>query len=254
MSEPTIARHQYDVTEAEMKELDIDLDRVWHRVEGEVWATETGWLEKRAASLLNSPALARALITTPSLLLAWMLASLGVFGVGVLVAMLTGTPVIALLAPAVAAIAVAFAYGAGADPAYEIARTLPVPARMILLVRVMVVFATNALIGLVAMQIAPEVAGLTLLWLLPMVAISVLGLAVATLSHSATLGGVAAIAVWSTIVLASHWRTASIDTAVLSDSRFAMLPVYVVMTVVCFGITLWLSGDSAQRRELAGWS
>src|SRR5690606_17830848 len=165
-----------------------------------------------------------------------------------LVSMLTGTPVVALLAPAVAAIAVAFAYGAGADPAYEITRTLPVPARMVLLARVMVVFATNALIGLVAMTIAPEVAGVTRLWLLPMAAISVLALAVATLSHSATLGGVAAIAVWSAIVLGSHLRTESFDTAVLSASHTTLVPLYAVMTGVCFGITLWLSGDSAQRR------
>lgn len=236
-----------------MKDLDIDLDRVWHCIEGDVWATETGWLERRATSLLGSPALARALVTTPSLLVSWVVASLGIFGVGVLVAMLTGTPVVTLLAPAVAAIAVAFAYGAGADPAYEITRTLPIPARMILLVRVMVVFATNALIGLVAMRIAPDVAGVTLLWLLPMAAISVCALAVATLSHSATVGGVAAIAVWSAIVLASHWRTASFDVAVLSASQTTLVPLYLVMTGVGFGITLWLSGDSAQRRELAGW-
>jgi hypothetical protein len=254
MNAPNKPQPQLDVMEAEMRNLDIDLDRVWHRIEGDVWAAQTSWLEHRAAILLGSPALARALVTTPSLLLSWLLASLGVFGVGVLVSMLTGTPVVALLAPAVAAIAVAFAYGAGADPAYEITRTLPVPARMILLVRVLVVFTTNALIGLIAMQIAPEVAGVTLLWLLPMVAISVLGLAVATLSHSATLGGVAAIAVWSAIVLASHWRTASFDAAVLSESQSMLLPVYMIMTGVCFGITLWLSGDSAQRREFAGWS
>lgn len=254
MNKTSNTQPRIDVTEADMKRLDIDLDRVWHRIEGEVWATETGWLESRAASLLGAPALARALVTTPSLLLSWVLASLGVFGAGVLVSMLTGTPVVALLAPGVAAVAVAFAYGAGADPAYEIARTLPVPARMILLVRVMVVFATNALIGLLAMTIAPEVAGLTLLWLLPMAAISVLGLAVATLSHSATLGGVVAIAVWSTIVLSSHWRTSSIDSAILSEPRTMLLPVYVIMTGVCVGITLWLSGDSARRREFAGWS
>ena len=47
---------------------DVDLDRVWTNVAAEVWRRHPGRLERTAAKLLRSPGLARALLTTPSLL------------------------------------------------------------------------------------------------------------------------------------------------------------------------------------------
>jgi hypothetical protein len=241
------------VTEDEMRALDVDLDRVWHGISGELWAAPTGWLERQATRLLRSPALARALCTTPSLLLSWILASVAVFALGILVANATDEPIVPLLAPAIAGVAVAFAYGAGADPAYEIARTMPIPARMILLVRVSVVFITNALLGSVAMLVAPSISGVTLLWLLPMVAISLLGLAVAVVSHSATVGGSVALAVWGAIVLGADVASKDVASAVSEAMLRSLAPLYLVITVAALVVTLWMSGDSAKRRELAGW-
>ena len=54
---------------------DVDLDRVWTSVAAEVWRRRPGPLERLAARLLRSPGLARALVTTPSLLLGWVIAS-----------------------------------------------------------------------------------------------------------------------------------------------------------------------------------
>ena len=46
---------------------DVDLDRVWLGVTAEVWQRPVGRLERVAGRILRSPGLARALFTTPSL-------------------------------------------------------------------------------------------------------------------------------------------------------------------------------------------
>ena len=242
-----------DVTEEEMRQLDVNLSGVWSGVIGEIWSTPASRVERLAGSALRSPALARALVTTPSLIFSWILASAAVFAIGAFVASATETPIVPLLAPAVAGVAVAFAYGAGADPTYEISRTMPTSARMILLLRVSVVFLTNAILGVAASLVAPAVAEVTMLWLLPMMAISLLGLAVAVVSHSATIGGGAALAVWSAIVLVNQLRTDKFAGAVAGDTLERLAPMYLLMTVASLCLIAWMSGDGSKRRELAGW-
>src|SRR5690606_40597638 len=51
--------------------------------------------------------------------LAWIIASAVIFALGVVVTQATEQPLIPLLAPALAAVGVAYAYGAGADVAFE---------------------------------------------------------------------------------------------------------------------------------------
>src|SRR6516225_10024688 len=60
---------------------DVDLDRVWISVAAQVWRRQPGWLERTAGRVLRSPGLARALLTAPSLLLPWLLASVVVIAV-----------------------------------------------------------------------------------------------------------------------------------------------------------------------------
>ncbi|CAN5728572.1 hypothetical protein BH20CHL3_BH20CHL3_04630 [soil metagenome] len=241
------------VTEEELHTLDVNLDRVWLGLTGTLWSISTSRIERVAGSLLRSPALARALVTTPSLIFSWILASAAVFILGAVVANFTATPVVPLLAPALAGVAVAFAYGAGADPTYEISRSMPTSARMILLLRVSVVFVTNAILGALATVIVPGASEVTVLWLLPMVAISLLGLAVAVVSRSATIGGGAALAVWGAIVLAAQYRDDRLAAAVSESTLERLAPVYLSIIAVSLGVTMWVSGDGAKRRELAGW-
>jgi len=96
----------------------VDLGRVWTRVAAEVWRRHPGWIERMAARLLRSPGLARALVTTPSLLLPWLISTVVVFGAGALISLGPGQPIVWLVAPAVAAVGIAFAYGPGIDPAW----------------------------------------------------------------------------------------------------------------------------------------
>jgi hypothetical protein len=115
-----------------------------------VWRREPSRLERLAGRLLRSPGLARALVSTPSLLLPWVIASVVVLGLGALTTLGTGEPLVALLAPAVAGAGIAYAYGPGIDPAWELSLSMAVSDRMVLLARALGVFAVYALLGLAA--------------------------------------------------------------------------------------------------------
>lgn len=242
------------VEEAEMLRLDVDLGRVWTGITGELWSPPIGRIERVATSVLGSPALARALVATPSLVLSWVLASAVVFAVGAVFTRATGAPIVPLVAPVVAAAGVSFAYGAGADPAWELARTMPTSARMILLVRVVVVLATNVLLGAIASLLAPSLSGLTLWWLLPMLAIALLGLALATVLRSPAIGSAGALSVWGTIVLATDVRGRDVLSVVSESTLVTAAPFYLLLATVSVIVIVWMSADitSAAGRRGAG--
>ena len=188
----------------------IDLDRVWVNVAAEVWRRHPGRLERTAARLLRSPGLARALFTTPSLLLPWLITSVVVLAVGALTQVGEGQPLVWLIAPAVAAVGIAYSYGPGLDPAWELSCSMPVSDRLVLLTRGVAVFAVNAVLGLIASAATlgthaaePAItAQLTFAWLLPMTAACALALAVAVAVRSAMAGAGAGAGAWLTLVLA----------------------------------------------------
>lgn len=250
-----------DVTEEELAMLDVDLDRTWHGVTGEMWSRPAGPVERIARRVFGSAALARVLVVSPLMILAWIIASAVVFALGVVVTQATEQPVIPLLAPAIAAVGVAYAYGADADVAFEITRTMPVSSRMILLVRIAVVFAINTALGVVASLFAPALGGVTALWLLPMVAISMLGLAVATMTGLPVLGGGVALLVWAGIVMRPVLEQqresprAAVDLApVISESALMdHAPMYLAATILCGAIVMWNNGAFGRQQEDARW-
>ena len=232
---------------------DVDLGRVWTGVAAAVWAEPIGPGERLAARALRSPGLARALITTPSLVLSWILASAAVLAAGVLATYGTDTPWVALLAPALAGIGVAYAYGPGVDPAFELGRTMPVSDRMILLVRCLAVCGTDAALGLVASLVAGQALGLTLGWLLPMTAVSALALAAATLARSANAGVAAALAGWAVVILGGAAREGNLRAigAAVELEPAVMVPVYGLATVLGLALALWAT--SGRRMEGIRW-
>ena len=192
---------------------DVDLDRVWTNVAAEVWRRHPGRLERTATRFLRSPGLARALLTTPSLLLPWLIATTVFLAVGALAQASAGQPLVWLIAPAVAAVGVAYAYGPGIDPAWELSCSCAVSYRMVLLTRAVAVFAVNALLGLAASAAtvgttaSAHAAQLTFAWLIPMTAVCALALAVAVATRSANTGAAAGVAAWIIVVLG--WSAAS---------------------------------------------
>ena len=224
---------------------DVDLGRVWISVAAQVWRRQPGWLERTAGRLLRSPGLARALLTTPSLLLPWLLTSVVVLGAGAGATMGSGQPIVALLAPAVAAAAIAYSYGPGIDPAWELSSSMAVSDRMVLLVRALAVFAVNAVLGLAASAVAAAVGSgagsgaavaVTFGWLIPMTAVCAFALAVATVARSASAGAAAGVAAWLIIVLSGRVASGHFAAAVTDTGLF--LP-YLAIGAVCAAVAVY---------------
>jgi len=216
---------------------EIDLGRVWTAVAAEIWRRPSGRIERVATRLLRSPGLARALVTTPSLLLPWLISTAVVFGAGALVRLGPGQPAVWLVAPAVAAAGIAFAYGPGIDPAWELSQSMAVSHRMVLLVRVLAVFGLNAALGLAASAASGTAATVTFGWLIPMTAVSALALAAATVTRSANAGAVAGLAAWTITVLAVHSASGQVTPAVTSS--VVALP-YLAVAAAC-GAIAWFA-------------
>ena len=214
---------------------DVDLDRVWLGVAAQVWQRRPGPLERVAARLLRSPGLARALVITPSLLLGWVIATMIVLLAGVGVTLGTGMPWVGLIAPAVAAAGIAYAYGPGVDPAWELSQSMAISDRMVLLVRALAVFGLNAAFGLAASAASGAAAAVTFGWLVPMTAVCALALAAATVTRSANVGVAAGAAGWVIAILAGNAADGRF-TAAITDSAF-VIP-YLVLAVCCGAIVL----------------
>ena len=214
----------------------VDLERVWTRVSAEVWQRDAGWLERLSGKLLRSPGLARALLTTPSLLLPWLIASLVVLGAGAAATSSAGEPLVGLLAPALAAAGIAYAYGPGIDPAWELSRSMAVSDRMVLLVRALGVFAVDAALGIAASAASGTAAGITFGWLVPMTAVSLLALAAATLARSANVGVAAGLSAWCIAVLAGKAADGRYSFAIADH---ALIPFYAACAVVFGAVVLY---------------
>ena len=216
----------------------VDLGRVWISVAAQVWRREPGWLERTAGRLLRSPGLARALLITPSLLLPWLLTSIAVLAAGAAATTDSGQPLVALLAPGVAAAAIAYAYGPGMDPAWELSCSMAVSDRMVLLVRALAVFAVNAVLGLAASAVSASgaAAAVTFGWLIPMTAVCAFALAVATVARSANAGAAAGVAAWLIIVLCGRVASGHFAAAVTDTVLF--LP-YLAIGAGCAAVALY---------------
>ena len=207
-----------------------------------MWRRQPGWLERTAGRLLRSPGLARALLTTPSLLLPWLLTSIVVLAAGAAATTDSGQPLVALLAPALAAAAIAYSYGPGIDPAWELACSMAVSDRMVLLVRALAVFAVNAVLGLAASVASVSgaaggtAAAVTFGWLIPMTAVCAFALAVATVARSANAGAAAGVAGWLIIVLSGRVASGQFAAAVTDTVLF--LP-YLAIGAGCVTVALY---------------
>jgi hypothetical protein len=214
---------------------DVDLDRVWTGVAAQVWLRRPGRIERLAAQLLRSPGLARALVTTPSLLTGWVIATAAILLAGMAATWGTHTPYVALFDPAVAAAGIAYAYGPGIDPAWELSQSMAVSDRMVLLTRALAVFGLNAVFGLLASAASGAAVAVTFGWLVPMTAVCALALAAATLARSANVG-VAGMSGWVITVLAGKAIAGQVTAAVAGPSL--VLP-YLVFTACCGALVLY---------------
>jgi hypothetical protein len=184
----------------------LDLGYVWDGVAAEVDAPRPGLLERVLVAVGVRPGLARFTAVTPSLRLGWLLAN-------ALVLVLVAWPLalkpatawpsgVLLVAPLMAAAAVAFAYGPAVDPAYEAVAATPLSPLRALLVRLAAVLVANTLLA-GAVDLALGGRGPRAGWLLPMCAAALLAVLVAS-RWAPAVGAAAGMGAWA-LVLAG-WR------------------------------------------------
>ena len=238
MSDPDAGRDGLVIPPArgwDVPPADVDLGRVWAGVAAEVWRRRPGPVERLAGRLTGSPGLARALVTTPSLLLGWVIATVVMLAAGALATLGTGTAWVALIAPGIAGAGIAYAYGPGIDPAWELSCSMAVSDRIVLLARALAVFGLNAVLGLAASAASGVAAALTFGWLVPMTAVCALALAAATVSRSASVGVAAGLSGWVIVLLGARVASGRLTAAVTSASL--ILP-YVLFAAAC-GAVAW---------------
>jgi hypothetical protein len=212
----------------------LDLDYVWQGVGAELDAPRPGLLERVLVAVGVRPGLARFTATTPSLRLGWLLANLLVL---LLVALpLTLRPAaswpsgVLLVAPLVAAAAVAFAYGPAVDPAYEAVAATPLSPVRALLVRLAAVLIANTVLA-GAVDLALGGRGPHAGWLLPMTAAALLAVLVAS-RWSPGVGAAAGMGAWVLVLIA--WRASHEPVAWLTGpgAQAAYAAVTVVLLVL----------------------
>jgi len=242
--------------------LDVDLDHVWHGVAAHAWAAPVSHIEGIAGGLLRSPGLARALVTTPSLWWSWVLASALVLAIG---AWMThqapdGPPWVALLAPALVGAAIAYAYGPGVDPAWELSQTMVIGDRQVLLVRALAVFGLNAVLGLLASVISADAASITWGWLAPMLMVSAFALAGSTVARSANVGVLVALGGWAITVLSAEAiedignPRIPFDTALdAAVSGGTLVPVYLGAAAVGVAVAVWATRGRTSIGGRTAW-
>ena len=141
-----------------------------------------------------------------------------------------------LLAPAVAAAGIAYAYGPGIDPAWELSQSMAVSDRMVLLVRALAVFGLDAALGLAASAASGAAAARDVRLAGADDRRLRLALAAATLARSANVGVAAGMAGWAIMVLAGSAAAGRL-TAVITDSSL-ILP-YLAFAACCGAVVLY---------------
>ena len=156
-------------------------------------------------------------------------------GAGALATLGTGQLLVWVVTPALAA-GIAYAYGPGIDPAWELSCSMAVSDRMVLLVRALAVFAVNAALGLAASGASGAVAAVTFGWLLPMTAVCGLALAAATLARSANVGAAAGMAAWVITVLSARVADGRLTAAITSS---ALVVPYLAVAACCVVVAVY---------------
>ncbi|MEJ7839694.1 MAG: hypothetical protein WKF81_12830, partial [Thermomicrobiales bacterium] len=107
----------------------------------------------------------------------------------------------------------------------------------------------NALIGLVATLFTQQAGEITVLWLVPMAAISTLGLALAIAVDSPVVGSIASLVVWFGFVGRTFLERRMVSDVIASDQIAAALPAYVAL--ICLSLAaIWFVASESGRKGI----
>lgn len=239
-------------------DLSVDLAQVWQGIRGEIWGKPLSPMERITRKLVGSAAIARVMMTSPLMYLAWILASAIAIALGLLLTATSGQPLLPLMAPLLAIAGVTYAFGPGADSAWELSRTMPISASMLLPIRVAFVFTVSTVFTCIGTFFTATAADITLLWLLPMVALSLLTIAIGNLTNSSTLGGIVSGLIWFGIVLEPlrdqrQLPLSQIDmgVAVSGAAIRSLTPTYLLVSIASIAVLVfWQEHDLSRKDRL----
>jgi hypothetical protein len=161
---------------------------------------------------------------------------------------------LAVFAPVVAAMGIAFVYGPENDPSLEIALATPTSPRLVLLGRLTLVYAYDILLAVIASAAITAARGGTglwpviVLWLGPMLFLSALSLVLSLLFGSAT-GISAALVIWAARIMAGgHWLPTGDRNLFIRfwGSNTLLIPLAAALLLVAFVSVSW------QGRSIVG--
>jgi hypothetical protein len=154
-----------------------------------------------------------------------------------------------LVAPLVAALGIAFLYGPVADPSLEIELATPVSPRLIVLVRLLLVFLFDlalGLIGSVALVMARSewsLWPLVALWLAPMTFLAALAFLLSMLFVDPLIAVSICLTLWGLQMLRIFPPFATLPNWLSGDLQ----PWLWLIAVLCAGLALWLAGREERQ-------
>ncbi|MFD4571662.1 zf-HC2 domain-containing protein [Streptomyces sp. NPDC058417] len=182
----------------------VTLDLAWERLDAELDAPRPGAVERLLTRIGVADHTARLLTATPVLRRSWLLAVVSVLVMTVLVVHLVSGPALFLaLAPLLPLAGVAVSYGPTLDPSYEMAVVAPVHGFRLLMIRTVAVLTAGLVFNGLATLALPGYGLLALAWLLPALALTATGLALAP-RLGPVLAPVLVGAAWVAVLLVAH--------------------------------------------------
>jgi hypothetical protein len=148
------------------------------------------------------------------------------------------------VAPLVAAVGVAFLYGPTADPALEIELAAPVSPRLVVLARLLLIFAFDLALGLlssivlVLLHSGWSLWPLVLLWLAPMTFLAALAFLLSMLFVEPLISVSICLVLWGIQVMRAFPPFAAFPNWLAQDGQ----PWLWLLTALCVGVALWLAG------------
>jgi len=153
-----------------------------------------------------------------------------------------------LMAPLVTAVGVAFLYGPAVDPALEIELATPVSPRLILLVRLALVFGFDLALGLAGSLalalLRPDVSlwPLVTAWLAPMTFLSALSLLLSVASADSGLGALVSLMLWVVQSMGRISGPNSLPWRIPDLTAAAARPWLWALALVMGALALWIGG------------
>jgi hypothetical protein len=149
-----------------------------------------------------------------------------------------------LIAPVVAALGIAFLYGPAAEPTLEIELATPISSRLIVLARLLLVFAFDLALGLLGSALLVLTQSgwswwpLVAMWLAPMTFLAALAFLLSMIFSEPLIGATVCLALWGAQTLRQFLPVERWPTLLSVEAQ----PWLWLMAAGCAGVALWLAG------------